>query len=178
MEPMDEDWDVLEPELDPEAHMLCAAMWSRDTELLDFLVCNMRAEDFGTPFYSQVFACLASAIEAGHPHDPASLAAQLARVGRSASSASVHSALRTIATLGTPPEALAHHAVDVAEAAYRRTYFTLATKVQEIAELAHTEALFELLILEGRAQRAESVRLHTIQSGPARGKNDEETMKE
>lgn len=156
------------PEVDPEAHMLCAAMWSRDRPQLQFITEHMTADDFATPFYGTIFAGICQAIDAGLPHDPASIGAAFARAGTTASSLGVHRALRTIATLGSPPEALEHHAADVAAASYRRGYFILSEKIAHIAELAHTDELFDLLVEQGTHQRAEAERLRTIQNGPQR----------
>ncbi|MBM4653665.1 hypothetical protein GS462_25300, partial [Rhodococcus hoagii] len=53
--------EYTEPELDPEAHMLCAAMWTRDDTTLRFVVERMTEADFANPFHRPVFAAIRDA---------------------------------------------------------------------------------------------------------------------
>lgn len=65
-EPDDEpgsDW--VDPDLDPEAHMLCAAMWSHDVDELRFVTGLVREDDFADPFHRPIYAAIRDAVASG-----------------------------------------------------------------------------------------------------------------
>ncbi|MBM9839650.1 hypothetical protein JO861_24165 [Rhodococcus hoagii] len=162
---LDGEW--IDPDLDPEAHLLCAAMWSRDTAELRFVVDHLREDDFANPFHRPIYAAIRDAVLAGTPHDPASVGAELARAGRDRVPQAVHHTHRAVLTLGSSAGAARYYAANVVALAYRRSFHDLAQKMNHAAEAAAEDELFPLLVELGTRQRAEANRLASIRRGPA-----------
>ncbi|MFD4268133.1 DnaB-like helicase N-terminal domain-containing protein [Rhodococcus sp. NPDC058481] len=169
----DPEIDYVEMDLDPEAHLLCAALWSRDEETLRFLFTHMREDDFENPFYKPIFAVIGDALTAGQPHDPTIVAASFTQAGREKVPSAVHNALRTVLTLGSSTGSVGHYAASVVAASYRRSYFRLAAAVQLAAEEASEGELFPILVAHGTRQREELHRLNTIRNGPAKDRRED-----
>lgn len=150
------------PELDAEAMFLCAAVWARDPHLIAAVARLIEPDDFERPAHQVLYTAWCEQVAAGRPHDAASLAARLADAGSTAVPRTVHNALRTITTLGTPPEAMGWHALDVATAAYRRSYATTAEAIAHAAAAAPTDDLFPILVEHGTRQRAHCRRLDEL----------------
>lgn len=156
-----------DPDLDPEAHLLCAAMWSRDIDELRFVVALVREDDFAQPFHRPIYAAIRGALTNGRPHDPVSISAELTRAGTGRVPPAVHHTLRAVLTLGSPAPAVRHYAATVVAAAYRRSFHDLAQTMGYAAEAAAEDELFPILVELGTRQRAELRRLTTLRGGPA-----------
>ncbi|WP_137726586.1 DnaB-like helicase N-terminal domain-containing protein [Prescottella subtropica] len=165
-EPGDEpnsDWTA--PDLDPEAHLLCAAMWSSDVDELRFVTGLVREDDFADPFHRPIYAAIRGTVAHGRPHDPVSISAELARAGTDRVPQAVHRTHRTVVTLGSSAGAVRHYAATVVAAAYRRSFHELAGIVQHAAEAASEDELFPILVELGTRQRTELRRLTTLRGG-------------
>ncbi|NKR30025.1 DNA helicase [Rhodococcus hoagii] len=154
--------DWTDPDLDPEAHMLCAAMWSRDADELRFITELVREDDFANPLHRPIYAAIRDAIAQGRPHDPASIGAELARGGTERVPPTVHYTFRAVLTLGSPALAVRHYAANVVATAYRRSFHDLAQTMGYAAEAAAEDELFPILVQLGTRQRAELRRLTTL----------------
>ncbi|WP_226437388.1 DnaB-like helicase N-terminal domain-containing protein [Rhodococcus yananensis] len=172
-EPDDEpgsEWTA--PDLDPEAHLLCAAMWSRDVDELRFITSLVRDDDFADPFHRPIYAAIRDSVAAGRPHDPVSISAELARAGTNRIPPAVHRTHRTVVTLGSSAGAVRHYAATVVAAAYRRSFHDLAGTMSHAAEAAAEDELFPILLELGTRQRAELRRLTTLRNGVTPTEND------
>ena len=109
---------VQDPRTDVEALCLCALLWSprtAATTVTQLLV----ATDFHNPTHGELFTVIATHVDTGRPHDPASIAATLTDTGQAAGR---HGTLLTRAltrstAAGAFPEAAGHYALAVATAA-------------------------------------------------------------
>ncbi len=150
------------PELDTEAVMLCAALWSRDHTRNVAIAALVEADDFERPAHATIWSHWCQQVTSRRPHDAASLSAQLVDAGTDAAPRSVHTALRTITTLGAEPGALGEYALNVVTAAYRRSYLRVAESLAHAANTAPTSELFPIMVEHGRRQRADARRLDAL----------------
>jgi hypothetical protein len=127
--------------------------------------------EFACSFAGQSLAPVAaqepvSQIEAGTPHDPASIAAALTQTGRAAGhrGTRLSRALSDATMAGGAPEAVGHYAITVVCAAYRRGFHAAATSLTDAAEQLPQDQLFPHLLSIGRAQRSATQRLADISS--------------
>ncbi|WP_182348729.1 DnaB-like helicase N-terminal domain-containing protein [Tomitella gaofuii] len=150
------------PELDTEAMMLCAALWSRDHHRNAAIAALVAANDFERPAHATIYTYWCLQVATHRPHDAASLSAQLLDAGADAAPRSVHTALRAVTTLGAEPGAIGEHAVNVVTAAYRRSYLSVAESLAHAATAAPTAELFPIMVEHGRRQRAAARRLEAL----------------
>lgn len=143
-----------DPDLDPEAHMLCAAMWSRDVDELRVVTSLVREDDFADPFHRPIYAAIRDAVASGRPHDPVSISAELSRAGADRVPQAVHRTHRNVLTLGSSAGAVRHYAATV-----------VAGRMQHAAEAAAEDELFPILVELGTRQRAELRRLTALRNG-------------
>lgn len=148
-----------EPELDVEAHLICAALWTRARDTLAAITAELVADDFANATYGYLWTLITAAVTAGAPTDPASI---LTAADRAASHPAARGALLTIATLGADAASLRHFAADVASAAYRRGFHRTAATLAAAAERAAEHELMDILVAEGRRQRANTARLERL----------------
>lgn len=153
------------PDLDPEAHLLCAAMWSRDVDELRFVTGLVREDDFAEPFHRPIYTAIRDAVTHDRPHDPVSVGAELARAGTDRVPQAVHRTHRAVLTLGSSAGAVRHYAATVVAAAYRRSFHDLAGIMRHAAEAAAEDELFPILVELGTRQRAELRRLTALRNG-------------
>jgi hypothetical protein len=109
---------------------------------------------------------VAAHVEAGRPHDPASIAAALTDTGQAAGN---HGTLLTRAltrstAAGAVPEAVGHYALAVATAAYRRGFHATAIALTQAAEQLPTDDLFDHLLTLDRRQRTATTRLQHLRT--------------
>jgi replicative DNA helicase len=156
--------DLLDdPRTDAEALCLCSLLWASSgvaTTITDALA----AADFERPVYGELFTVIVTQVQAGKPHDPASIAAALTQAGKTGThrGTQLARALSDTTMAGSPPEAAGHYAITVAAAAYRRGFHAAAASMtQAAAELAQ-DMLMGHLVSIGRGQRAATVRLDRI----------------
>jgi len=128
------------------------------------ITATLTPSDFERPVYRELFELIAAQIEAGTPHDPASVAAALTQTGRAAGhrGTRLSHALSDATMAGGAPEAVGHYAITVVCAAYRRGFHAAATSLTEAAERLPQDQLFEHLVSIGRAQRTATQRLADI----------------
>jgi len=79
---------------------------------------------------------------------------------------------------GTAPESVGHYAVAVLSAAYRRGFHQAAKSMAQAAEQLPQDALFEHLLVIGRAQRGATERLHAATTLLVRPAHHSETTTE
>jgi len=117
-----------DPRTNPEALCLCALLWA-PPEAAQRVVGVLRAEDFHTPVYGQLFEMIREAVTAGDPHDPASVLGAITAAGTGSHHGGVRlaRALTMATAAGAGAETAAHYALAVARTAYRRGYATAAT---------------------------------------------------
>jgi len=158
--------DLLDdPRTDVEALCLCSLLWS-SSSVARTITGTLTRSDFERPVYRELFELIAAQIEAGKPHDPASVAAALTQTGRSAGHRGMQlsRALSDATMAGGAPEAVGHYAITVVCAAYRRGFHAAATSLTEAAEQLPQDQLFEHLVSIGRAQRTATQRLADVSS--------------
>jgi replicative DNA helicase len=153
-----------DPRLDSEALCLCAVLWSTPAAAGQ-VVGVLDATDFVRAEHAALFGVIADEVTHRRPHDPASIAAVITHRG----SGSHHAALLTGAlaaatTAGATPESARHHAINVATAAYRRSFHTAAAAMTQAAEQLPTADLFDHLVDVGRAQRTATERLARLRT--------------
>lgn len=148
------------PELDPEAALLCALLHTSDTGEATHIAGHIAATDFLNPRYGDLFQATADLITAGEPHHAPRVLAALTGAGRVAGHHGrlLLDALQTVTLLGTPAVGLRTLGGDVLDAAYRRRFARAAADLTRAASEAPTDALFELLLDQGRAMRRETQR--------------------
>jgi len=74
--------DLLDdPRTDVEALCLCSLLWS-SSSVARTITDTLTPSDFERPVYRDLFELITAQIEAGTPHDPASIAAALTQTGR------------------------------------------------------------------------------------------------
>ncbi len=128
--------DLLDdPRTDVEALCLCSLLWS-SSSVARTITGTLTRSDFERPVYRELFELIAAQIEAGKPHDPASVAAALTQTGRAAGHLGMQlsRALSDATMAGGAPEAAGHYAITVVCAAYRRGFHAAATSLTEAAE--------------------------------------------
>ena len=144
--------DALPAELDPEAALLCALLHTTAADEVRHITAHLTAGDFLHPRYGQLYAVIAELVAAriaGHH-------GQL-----------LVDALHTVTLLGTPAVGLTTLAADVLDAAYRRRFAVTAQALTQASAEAPTDALFEILLAQGRAMRTETNRRAALTAGPA-----------
>lgn len=157
-------FEVSMPELDVEASLICAALWSKDAETVQEVATAIPPEHFERPAHQLLWRTWQAQAQAQRPHDPASVLAQLTDAGRTPAVDTAITALRGITTLGSEPTALPWHALDVATAAYRRAFARMADRLTQAAETEATSDLFPLLVEHGIEQRAAANQLADLRS--------------
>ncbi len=179
--------DLLDdPRTDVEALCLCSLLWS-SSPVARTITDVLTRSDFERPVYRELFEVIATQIEAGTPHDPASIAAALTQTGRAAGhrGTQLSRALSDATMAGGAPEAVGHYAITVVCAAYRRGFHAAANSLTEAAEQLPQDQLFPHLLSIGRAQRTATQRLADVSSTLGRppiteagGKTETDTVKE
>lgn len=164
------------PELDPEAALLCALLHSTNTTETQHITAHLEPADFLNPRYGALFDVTASLIAAGEPHHPTRALAALTSAGRlnGHHGRLLVDALQTVALLGTPAFGLTTLAADVLNAAYRRRFARAAADLTRASAEAPTDALFEILLEQGRAMRRETKRRTALAAGPTHGAGEQE----
>ncbi len=156
--------DLLDdPRTDVEALCLCALLWS-PAHTARHVVDLLGSCDFDRILYGEVFELICEQVSAGAPHDPASIASTITRSGRAGGPGGtpLTRALTAASVAGAAPESAGHYALAVLSAAYRRGFHQAAASMAQAAAQLPRDALFEHLLVVGRAQRAATERLHTI----------------
>ena len=139
----------LNPQLDVEALLLSAMLYSRDKQALTSIASHLSGDHFNNPHYGRLFDAISELVEAGKPHDPASVRGAL--IKRGGEQQTVLETLVMATTLGANDLEVKHFA---AEVSYRRSYHALATSIEHAASAAPEAQLFDILVEHGRAQRA------------------------
>lgn len=148
------------PELDPEAALLCALLHTADTTDAAHIAGHLTADDFLSPRYGTLFQVVAELIGAGEPHHAPRVLSALSGAGRLAGHQGrlLADSLQTVALLGTPAVGVRTLAADVLDASYRRQFAAAAAALTRAAAEAPTDALFDLMLDQGRAMRRQTRR--------------------
>ena len=141
----------LNPQLDVEALLLSAMLYSRDNQALTSIASHLSRDHFNNPHYGRLFDAISELVEAGKPHDPASVRGAL--IKRGGEQQTVLETLVMATTLGANDLEVKHFAAEVSSQAYRRSYHALATSIEHAASAAPEAQLFDILVEHGRAQR-------------------------
>lgn len=157
------------PELDPEAALLCALLHTTVTAEARHITGHLEAGDFLNPRYSAIYTVIAELVDANEPHHPTRVLAALTNAGRITGHHGqlLVDALQIVTLLGTPAVGLTTLAADVLDAAYRRRFAATAQVLTQASAEAPTDDLFEILLEQGRAMRAETNRRDALTAGPA-----------
>lgn len=163
-----------DPRTDPEALCLCALLWA-SPEAAQRVVGVLRAEDFHTPVYGQLFEMVRVAVTAGDPHDPVSVLGAITAAGTGPHHEGVllARALTMVTAAGAGAEAAGHYALAVVRAAYRRGYATAAAAMTQAAAELGEDQLFAQLLTVGRERRTAAARLENLRAvlDPQPGQN-------
>lgn len=157
-------FDLPLPELDVEAALICAALWTKDAAQARTVAEVVRSTDLERPAHQMLWSIWCELVTSGRAHGAASVLARLSDAGRSPATDTANAALRGIVTLGAEPGELPWHALDVAAAAYRREYARMAARLQQASVEASTDDLFDVLVQHGVEQRAAWNRLREVRS--------------
>ncbi|MBY6412882.1 hypothetical protein HQ346_14445 [Rhodococcus sp. BP-252] len=150
----------------PEALVICALMWSRDTVEAERIANALQAEDFADPVYRELYSIVQKLIAKNVPHDPASVLAVLIRSGAAGHrGALLRRALTDVTTAGACGASATVYAGTVLSESYRRSFYEAGVKIQQLAEEAPEEFLFDQLVDIGRRQRSAMNRLNAFRAG-------------
>ena len=157
------------PELDPEAALLCALLHTAETAEARHITAHLEAGEFLNPRYGDLYSVIADLIAADEPHHATRVLAALTNAGRMAGHHGrlLADALQVVALLGTPAVGVRTLAADVLDAAYRRRFARTAADLTRASAEAPTDALFEILLEEGRSMRRETRRRESLAAGPS-----------
>ncbi|MBY4212639.1 hypothetical protein HQO27_01620 [Rhodococcus fascians] len=154
------------PETAPEALAICALIWLQDSDECVRIAAVLQADDFHDPAYRELYTVVQELIDSSRPHDPASVLAVLVRAGASGHrGARLRQALTDVTTANACGASATDYAGMVLSESYRRSFFDAGIKIQQLAEEAPEDCLFEQLVEIGRAQRAATNRLNAFRSG-------------
>ncbi|WP_322544557.1 DnaB-like helicase N-terminal domain-containing protein [Rhodococcoides fascians] len=153
-----------DPATDPEAMLLCALMDVRNQSTggtdIERITCTLTAADFEDPAHARMFIHIVGLIAAGQPHDFASVTGALVRSGADgAKDAPLRKRLMGIVTAGAHSVAAVHYADNVLSQSYRRSFYDAGRALQQLAEEAPEDELFNRLVAIGCAQRDAKRRL-------------------
>lgn len=156
---------VEDPRTDVEALCLCALLWA-PRPAAAAVTRLLTGTDFHDPTHGDLFTVIATHVDSGRPHDPASIAATLTDTGQAAGhhGAQLTRALTRATSAGATPEAAGHYALAVATAGYRRGFHAAATALTQASEQLPTDDLFDHLLALGRERRTATTRLHQLRT--------------
>lgn len=144
--------------MNAEATLLCALMFSVPGDPDPAIAAaHLRADDFSDPRRGELFTVIAQLIKAGEGHDPVRVQSHLANNGNA--QPRVTELLATIALLETPPVGIQARALDVLNAAYRRSFRAAAQRQAQAADEEPTDALFDIILEAGTAMRTYTRRI-------------------
>jgi replicative DNA helicase len=150
----------------PEALAICALMWSRDAVEAARIAATLQADDFGDPVYRELYDIVRQLITDSLPHDPASVLAVLIRAGSAGHrGALLRRALTDVTTANACGASATDYAGTVLSESYRRSFYEAGVKIQQLAEEAPEEFLFDQLVDIGRRQRTAMNRIHAFRKG-------------
>lgn len=100
----------------------------------------------------------------GRPHDPGSILSEAMRLGEDLEvpQSSLRKALEAITTIGADPVFMHSYAEQIVTVSYRRQYAQMTQRLTAYAEKANEEALFPMMVEEGKAQRTAKYRLDAV----------------
>lgn len=150
----------------PEALAICALMWSRDSAEDARIAHTLQPEDFDEPLYRELYSVVQELVTDDLPHDPASVLAVLIRSGAAGHrGARLRRTLTDVTTANACGASATDYAGMVLSESYRRSFHEAGVKIQQLAEEAPEELLFDQLVEIGRRQRAATHRLNAFRRG-------------
>jgi replicative DNA helicase len=152
--------------MDPEAKLLCALLWVAEpagthiTEIVEFL----SPVDFRRPAHARLFDLIRTQVAAGEPLDPTIIAGQCDAAGAAGrdgwpSGVTPQSFILDIASLEARPSQASYLAELVISASYRAQFQSMTTYLTQIGQEADVDDLFDVMVEQGRRQRAARARL-------------------
>src|SRR5699024_6300226 len=123
--------------------------------------------DYLNPRYAELHEAITALIKAEEPHHATRVLAHLRGTGQLAGHHGrlLTDSLQTVTLLGTPAVGVRTLAADVLDASYRRRFATAAAALTRASTEAPTDDLFELMLEQGRAMRAETNRRDALGNG-------------
>lgn len=155
VEPADDDHADLtdHPETAPEALAICAMMWLQDTDEAARIAATVRANDFHDPVYRELYGIVQGLLIDNLPHDPASVLGVLVRSGASGHrGARLRRSLTDVTAANACGASATDYAGMVLSESYRRSFFDAGIRIQQLAEEAPEELLFDQLVEIGRGR--------------------------
>lgn len=155
--------------MDPEAKLLCALLWVAEpagthiAEIVEFL----SPVDFRRPAHARLFDLIRSQVASGEPLDPTIIAGQCDAAGAAGrdgwpSGVTPQQFILDIASLEARPSQASYLAELVISASYRAQFQSMTTHLTQIGQEADVDDLFDVMVEQGRRQRAARARLDTF----------------
>lgn len=140
---------------------LCALMWARNIAIKN-IVFHVLPADFEQPSAAAVYEAIARLVDAGNPHGPEAVLAELTRTGQA--SDAVRKTLLDATTAGCTglESELRYHASSIVGAAFRRRVEVWGKALVDAAGNMPEQDLMPLSVREGLAAREHSRRLAAL----------------
>lgn len=144
-----------DPREDPEALLIAALLWNRDTTQAAHLTQTLNPADFYSTDYAAIFATISQQLKSGRPYDPASVRSALHAEGDQSGilANNIDGIITMLTNLEHIPPKITDYAEAVASNSYRRQYRHMAERLTRLAHTAPEQDLYSLLVKEGKKQR-------------------------
>lgn len=155
---LDADPGIDDPNLDSEALLVAAMLWSNDVMVLRKITEYFVPSDFFRAPYAAVFEAIKQSLADETPTDHASIRSFLRKQGDSdlLKVSQVDNLIVTLMGLHAHDLQVLHYAKQVASESYRRQFRSMAMKLVSAADSAPENILFEsIMVEEGKKQRAQ-----------------------
>lgn len=157
-EPTDVDPGIDDPNLDSEALLVAAMLWSSDTTTLQKITEYFVPADFFRPQYAAIFEAIKQSMEDKAPTDHASIRSFLRKQGDNdlIKVSQVDNLIVTLMGLHAHDLQVLHYAKQAASESYRRQFRDMAVALVDAADTAPEHQLFEkIMVEEGKKQRTQ-----------------------
>lgn len=144
-----------DPREDPEALLIAALLWNRDTTQAVNLTQTLTPADFYSTDYAAIFATISQQLKSGRPYDPASVRTALHAEGDQSGivTDNIDGLITMLTNLEHIPPKITDYAEAVAAHSYRRQYRNMVERLNRQAHTAPEKDLYPLLVKEGKKQR-------------------------
>lgn len=143
-----------DPREDPEALLIAALLWNRDTTQAVNLTQTLTPADFANTLLARIFATLQELVNDNRPTDASTvLNALQAKGNRDGLADDQHHIMTELVTLKIVDLHLADYARQVASTSYRRQYLHMTEQLRHAAEHAPEAELLDIMINHGIGQR-------------------------
>lgn len=141
-----------DPREDPEALLIAALLWNRDTTQAVNLTQTLTPADFYSTDYAAIFATISQQLKSGRPYDPASVRSALHAEGDQSGivTDNIDALITMLTNLEHIPPKITDYAEAVASNSYRRQYRNMVERLSRQAHTAPEKDLYPLLVKEGK----------------------------